>query len=172
MPWTTSALVARIVIGVSAGTTMHAGVKEYCWPIARTVTLPLASSTLPRLLSTNSPERCSRVGIGGLDARLRHGRAMDAGEGRQQRHDDDDDHGDGRPAPLDAGRDLGAAAVRPARSLQRPARQEDEEIEGEPHRDDAGRGDAGEHDRATRPAGHDPSTPVVRGGVGLLGNPN
>ena len=62
MPCTTSALVARSVIGVCAGTRMHAGVKEYCWPMARTVTAPSASSTLPRFGSTNSPARCSRVG--------------------------------------------------------------------------------------------------------------
>ena len=61
-PWTTSALVARKVIGVSAGTTMHCGVNEYCCPIARTVTEPSASTALPRLLSTNSPERCSVLG--------------------------------------------------------------------------------------------------------------
>ena len=43
-PWTTSALVARKVIGVSDGTRMHCGVKEYCWPIARTVTEPSGST--------------------------------------------------------------------------------------------------------------------------------
>ena len=59
---------------------------------------------------------------------LRHGGLVDAGEGRQQRdqHDDDRD-ADGRPAPLDAGGDLGARDVVLLRSLQRPARQEDEE---------------------------------------------
>jgi hypothetical protein len=39
-PCTTSALVARNVIGVSVGTRMHCGVNEYCWPTARTVTEP------------------------------------------------------------------------------------------------------------------------------------
>jgi len=57
-PCTTSALVVRNVIGVSAGTTMQDGVKEYCWPIPRTVMEPSGSSALPRLLSMNSPRRC------------------------------------------------------------------------------------------------------------------
>ena len=105
-PWTTSALVARNVIGVSVGTTMHCGVKEYCWPIARTVTEPSGSTALPRLLSTNSPPRCSVAGIGGLDLALRHGRLMDAGERRHAATRTHDDHDrQRRPAPLDARRD-------------------------------------------------------------------
>src|SRR3954469_9518450 len=61
-PWTTSALVARNVTGVSAGTSMHCGVNEYCWPMARTVTEPSGSTALPRLDSTNSPARWSVLG--------------------------------------------------------------------------------------------------------------
>src|SRR3954453_10616094 len=61
-PWTTSALVARNVTGVSAGTSTHAGVNEYCWPMARTVTEPSGSTALPRLDSTNSPPRWSVLG--------------------------------------------------------------------------------------------------------------
>ena len=41
---------------------MHSGVNENCWPTARTVTDPLGSKTLPRLLSMNSPERLKVVG--------------------------------------------------------------------------------------------------------------
>jgi hypothetical protein len=54
-PCTTSELVARKMIGVPAGTSMHCGVKENCCPTARTVTEPSASTALPRLLSMNSP---------------------------------------------------------------------------------------------------------------------
>ena len=53
---------ARKVSGVLSGTRMQDGAKEYCWPMARTVTEPSGSSALPRLDSTNSPPRCSVVG--------------------------------------------------------------------------------------------------------------
>src|SRR5580704_228777 len=54
-PCTTSALVARNVMGVSVGTSRHCGVNEYCCATMRTVTEPSASTALPRLLSINSP---------------------------------------------------------------------------------------------------------------------
>ena len=61
-PCTTSALVARKVTGVLAGTRMHWGVNEYCWPTTRTMTDPSACRAVPRLLSMNSPDTCSVVG--------------------------------------------------------------------------------------------------------------
>ena len=57
------------VIGVSVGTRMQEGVKEYCWPMARTVTAPSGSIALPRLLSMNSPPRC-RVRGSAVSTRL------------------------------------------------------------------------------------------------------
>src|ERR1700722_8053105 len=90
-PCTTSALVARNLIGVSDGTMTHCGVKEYCCPIARTVTEPSASTALPRLLSTNSPERCSDLRIGGFDTALWHRGLMDADISRHA-HENADDH--------------------------------------------------------------------------------
>ena len=58
-PWIVSVLVPRNVTGTPAGTTMHCGWNEYCCAIRRTVTLPSAPTLVPRLLSTNSPFRCS-----------------------------------------------------------------------------------------------------------------
>src|SRR5436190_2487070 len=58
-PWIVSVAVPRNVTGTPAGTTMHCGWKEYCCAISRTVTLPSAPTLVPRLLSTNSPFRCS-----------------------------------------------------------------------------------------------------------------
>ena len=96
---------------MSAGTTTHCGVNEYCCPIARTVTEPSASTALPRLLSTNSPDRCSVLRIGGFDMALRHRRLMDADEGRHADQHADDHDRQHRPAPLDAGGDRFADAV-------------------------------------------------------------
>src|SRR5205085_8552341 len=58
-PWIASVLVPRKVTGRSAGTTMHGGMNEYCCATRRTVTLPSTPTAVPRLLSTNSPARCS-----------------------------------------------------------------------------------------------------------------
>ena len=51
-PWTTSALVSADGDGGMSvpARTMHCGVNEYCWPMARTVTEPSGRTALPRLL--------------------------------------------------------------------------------------------------------------------------
>ena len=67
-------LVPRNVTGISAGTSMHCGSNEYCCATSRTTTLPSASTAVPRLDSTNSPEMCSVRGSivstrdGGIEA--------------------------------------------------------------------------------------------------------
>ena len=104
-PCTTSALVTRNVMGVSAGTRMHCGVKEYCWPIARTVTEPSGSTALPRLLSMNSPRQMQRAAGRRSRRGLRHGRLVNAGEGRHADQQADDHDRQRRPSPLDAGGD-------------------------------------------------------------------
>ena len=58
-PCTTSGLVTRKTTGVSVGTTMHGGTKEYCCAITRTTAEPSACIAVPRLASMNSPDRCS-----------------------------------------------------------------------------------------------------------------
>ena len=115
-PWTTSALVARNVIGVSAGTTTHCGVKEYCCPIARTVTEPSGFDRAAEIALDEFAGQMQRPGIGGLDMALRHRRLMDADEGRHADEHADDHDRQRRPAPLDAGGDRFADAVIRARS--------------------------------------------------------
>src|SRR5258708_31703552 len=61
-PCTTSALVRRNVTGVPAGNVTQRGTNSYCWATRRTVTDPWGPAAVPRLLSTNSPRRCSVVG--------------------------------------------------------------------------------------------------------------
>ena len=76
-PWIASVLVPRKVTGIPAGTSRHAGWKEYCWAMRRTTTLPSAPTLVPRLPSTNSPLRCSVRGSivstrdGGIAAQCR-----------------------------------------------------------------------------------------------------
>src|SRR5215470_13430890 len=60
-PCTTSALTARSVTGVSAGTTMHLGTNAYCCASTRTVTAPFGETEVPRFASENSPPSCKRV---------------------------------------------------------------------------------------------------------------
>src|SRR5215470_20062236 len=60
-PCTTSALTARSVTGVSAGTTMHLGTNAYCSASTRTVTAPFGETEVPRFASENSPPSCRRV---------------------------------------------------------------------------------------------------------------
>src|ERR1700719_1490322 len=73
-PWITSVLVRRNLTGVSTGTLAQSGTKAYCCAISLTVTDPSGSLAVPRLLSANSPPRCSVVGsmvstlLGGLSA--------------------------------------------------------------------------------------------------------
>src|SRR5262245_49680581 len=58
---TASALTARRVIGVSAGTTMHLGTNAYCCASTRTVTAPFEDTEVPRFGSENSPPTCKCV---------------------------------------------------------------------------------------------------------------
>src|SRR5215471_3376937 len=60
-PCTTSGLVARNTTGVSVGTTMHAGTKEYCCASTRTIADPSGCIAVPRFVSMNSPARCKRL---------------------------------------------------------------------------------------------------------------
>ena len=112
-PWMASVAVPRKVTGISAGTTMHCGSNEYCCAISRTMTLPSASSVVPRLLSTNSPERCSvftsmvSTREGGMAAQCRPVTTIISTISR------DDDADDDRPAPLGRDRD-GLGAMRSA----------------------------------------------------------
>src|SRR4051794_37650530 len=61
-PWITSVLVKRNFTGVSTATFVQAGANPYCPPINRTVSEPSRSCAVPRLLSANSPPRCNVVG--------------------------------------------------------------------------------------------------------------
>src|ERR1700758_2743554 len=73
-PWITSGAVRRNLTGVSTGTCAPPGPNAYCSATILTVTAPSGSAAVPRLLSTNSPPRCSVVGsmvstlLGGLSA--------------------------------------------------------------------------------------------------------
>ena len=66
-PWIASALVARKMIGVLAGTRMHCGVKEYCWPTTRTVTEPSGSSRAAEIALDELAAEMQRRGIDSLD---------------------------------------------------------------------------------------------------------
>src|ERR1700722_6974876 len=169
-PWTTSALVALKLIGVSVGTRMHCGVNENCWPMARTVTEPSSSTALPRMLSTNSPEMCSVCGFAvstracGMVARWMPAKIAIPIS---------------RPTmPADMmthRRSMRAATAAPSSwsgvvviqqlplSLHRSPRQEHHQIKGEPQRDNDGGCDARHHDRAARPGPHDLVDPGVLG---------
>ena len=94
---------------MSAGTSMHCGVKEYCWPIARTVTEPSGSSALPRLLSMNSPAEMQGARVDGFDAALRHGGLVQPGEDGHDHEQDDED--DAKPSPSGARRARRVGAV-------------------------------------------------------------
>src|SRR5215471_2428653 len=60
-PCTTSALTARSVTGMSAGTRMHLGTNAYCSASTRTVTASFGETEVPRFVSENSPPSCTRV---------------------------------------------------------------------------------------------------------------
>src|SRR3984893_11806291 len=169
-PWTTSALVALKLMRVPVGTRMHCGVNENCCPIARTVTEPSASTALPRLLSTNSPEMCSVCGFAvstqacGIVARWMPAKiAMPISK---------------PTIPADMivhRRSMRAATAAPSSwsgvvvirwlpsSLHRSPRQEDHEIKGKPQRDDDRRRNACDDNGALRAGPYDLVDPGVLG---------
>src|SRR5262245_12269587 len=61
-PWITSVLVKRNFTGVSTATFVQSGANPNCPAINRTVCEPSRSCAVPRLLSANSPPRCNVVG--------------------------------------------------------------------------------------------------------------
>ena len=110
-PWTTSALVARKVTGVSG---------RHDDALRRERVLLADRAHRDRAVRLDGAAEIAldefagevkRLRVGGLDPGLRHRRLVDAGEGRhadQQR--DDGDRQDG-PSPLDAGGDRRALVV-------------------------------------------------------------
>src|SRR5665213_3141062 len=161
-PWTTSALVALKLTGVPVGTRMHCGVNENCWPTARTVTEPSASTALPRLLSMNSPEMCSVCGSAvstqacGIVARWIPAKiAMPTS--RPTTPADRMVHRCSMRAATRAPSSWSGVDVigRPICSLHRSARQEHHQIESEPQRDDDRGCDARDHQGTSRAGPHD-----------------
>ena len=100
-PCTTSALVARKVIGMPAGTTMHGGVNEYCWPTARTVTEPSGFERAAEIAFDEFSSQMQRAWVSRLDAGLWQRCLMHAGQGRHDHEHHNDDHGNCCPASLD-----------------------------------------------------------------------
>src|SRR5450432_1321511 len=133
---------------------MHCGVNEYCCPMARTVTEPSGSTALPRLLSMNSPAMCrvrgSAVSIRACGmmawwmpayAAMTTSRAMIAAEIAPQRRST---RAAASAPPCSEACVIGTAIA----SWHGSARQENQQVEGEPEGDHDRRGDAGEHDGA------------------------